>query len=216
MGRRQERDWLRGVAAGVIGGLAASWVMNVFIAEAGPGLTHAVQSEAQNRKDEQATPSTEPKIDATMKTADAVVHLVTGGQHLSVAEMQKDGPVVHYAFGALMGALYGVLAESSEVVTTGFGTGFGAALFIGADVVAVPMLNLSGAATDGPVGALATPLAAHLVYGATTELVRRMVRRMLSAADSMRVQAQYGTRHGIRRFRRDERAQRSAEPLPRL
>src|ERR1700692_3885046 len=60
--------------------------------------------------------------------------------------------------------------------TLGFGTAFGAALFTGADLVAVPALNLSQSSGDEPVASLATPFAAHLVYGAATETVRKLVR----------------------------------------
>lgn len=46
-----------------------------------------------------------------MKAADAVVSISTGGRHLSSEQKGKAGPLVHYAFGALMGALYGTAAE---------------------------------------------------------------------------------------------------------
>jgi len=49
----------------------------------------------------------------------------------------------------------------------------------GADLVAVPALHLSGSSDDAPVSSLATPFAAHLVYGVTTEAVRRLVRAIL-------------------------------------
>lgn len=86
---------------------------------------------------------------------------------------------MHYAFGALMGATYGTIAEGLPQATFGFGTAFGAALFAGADLVAVPALNLSGSPGDQPVSSLTTPFAAHLVYGAATEAVRRLVRAIL-------------------------------------
>ncbi|QHN02522.1 DUF1440 domain-containing protein [Granulicella sp. WH15] len=114
-----------------------------------------------------------------MKAADAIVNTVTGGRHLSLEEKQKDGPIVHYAFGALMGGLYGGLAEYSPLVRSGFGTSFGGVLFTGADLIAVPAFKLSGAPTEFPASAYATPFAAHIVYGATTELVRRIVRAVL-------------------------------------
>jgi hypothetical protein len=84
---------------------------------------------------------------------------------------EKRGPIVPYAFGALTGGLYGGLAEYSPKVTSGFGTTFGGALFSNADLLAVPALDL--------VPAEATPFAAHIVYGATTELVRRVLRSLL-------------------------------------
>ena len=178
---------MRGAVAGIAGGLVASWVMNVFMEEAGPKITEAVetmngQKRGRTRKkqnDQSAHEQQEPKEDATMKAADAIVSTVTGGRHLSFEEKQKGGPVVHYAFGALMGGLYGAAAEYSPGARTGFGTGFGSALFAGADLVAVPALHLSGSASDAPASTLATPFAAHLVYGAITEGVRRLVRAML-------------------------------------
>jgi putative membrane protein len=180
----------RGVVAGIAGGLVASWVMNVFMANGGPKITQAVEnltgdkggngapSQAQAEQQEGAG-ANEPKEDATMKAADAIVSTVTGGRHLSFEEKQKAGPVVHYAFGALMGGAYGALAEYSSTARAGFGTGFGSALFACADLVAVPALNLSGSAADAPVSSLANPFAAHLVYGAITEGVRRVIRAIL-------------------------------------
>lgn len=115
-----------------------------------------------------------------MKTADAVVSTVTGGRHLSREGKEKGGPIVHYTFGALMGGVYGAIAEELPLTTTGFGTAFGVALFTGADLIAVPALNLSGSSGEQPVSSLATPFAAHLVYGAATETVRRLMRALLS------------------------------------
>jgi hypothetical protein len=184
MAEENGKHLVRGVVAGIAGGLVASWVMNVFIEGAGQKLTEAAESatgqkrdEGRNEQHDQA--SEEPKEDATMKAADAVVSTVTGGRHLSFEERQKGGPVVHYAFGALMGGIYGALAEYSPVARSGFGTVYGAGLFGGADLVAVPALNLSGSSADAPVSTLATPFAAHLVYGATTEAVRRLMRAIL-------------------------------------
>ncbi len=161
---------LSGIAAGVAGGLFASWVMNAFMAGA-----NGHRDEDQH----QAAHGQEPKEDATMKTADAIVSTVTGGRHLSFEQRQKGGPIVHYAFGAIMGGVYGALAECSPAVTAGFGTAFAGALFAGADLVAVPALKLSGSAAEAPASTLVTPFAAHLVYGVATEGVRRLVRAVL-------------------------------------
>jgi uncharacterized membrane protein YagU involved in acid resistance len=165
-----------GIVAGIAGGLVASWIMNEFMENLGPPLQKAVQGEeASTQKPEQG----EKPEDATMKTADAVFSAVTGGRHLSHEAKKKGGPVVHYAFGAIMGGVYGAVAEAIPETTFGFGTAFGAALFAGADLVAVPALNLSGSPADSPVLSLASPFAAHLVYGAAAETVRRLVRALL-------------------------------------
>ena len=166
-----------GIVAGIAGGLVASWVMNEFMAKVGPSLQKAVQGD--DSSGEQQEPVEPKSDDATMKAADAVVSTVTGGRHLSHEQKEKGGPIVHYAFGALMGATYGAIAEGLPDATFGFGTAFGAALFGGPDLVAVPALNLSGSPAESPVSSLATPFAAHLVYGTVTEAVRRLVRALL-------------------------------------
>jgi uncharacterized membrane protein YagU involved in acid resistance len=79
----------------------------------------------------------------------------------------------------LMGAVYCAIAEEMPAITAGFGTAFGAALFTGADLVAVPALNLSQAVSAEELPSLATPFAAHMVYGSATEAVRRLVRALL-------------------------------------
>jgi putative membrane protein len=169
-----------GVVAGVAGGLFASWIMNLFIEGVGPKLQQAIQFDEEQRQPEESEQNGEaegaPKEDATMKAAGRLARAFAG-RELSYEEKKTGGPIVHYAFGALMGGIYGGLAEHSPEITNAFGTAFGGALFAGADVIAVPALNLAAASNDLP--ALATPFAAHLVYGATTELVRRVVRAAL-------------------------------------
>jgi putative membrane protein len=156
--------------------------MNEFMAGPGKKLKQAVQSDDENWKDqieELESASKPPKEDATMKAADAIVKAVTGGRHLSWEQKEKAGPVVHYAFGALMGGLYGGLAEVAPVVTAGVGTTFGGALFGGADLLAVPAFKLSPPEANTISPALVSPFAAHIVYGVTTEIVRRIVRAIL-------------------------------------
>lgn len=177
MSESNETNLARGIVAGVAGGLVASWVMNEFMATLGPRLQKAVQGESVASN--QGQPDGDKPDDATMNTADAVVSTITGGRHLSHEEKEKGGPIVHYAFGAMMGAVYGAIAEGSPIATAGFGTAFGTALFTGADLVAVPALNLSQSSGDEPISSLVTPFAAHLVYGAATETVRRFIRALL-------------------------------------
>lgn len=181
----REKHALRGILAGAGAGLAASWVMNVFMSGPGQKLQQSLKTEQEKYQDrlekmqEEQRGGGEPKQDATMKAADAMVATATGGQHLSLEQQQKAGPMVHYGFGALVGGLYGGLAEYSDTVRKGFGTGFGTALFAGADLVAVPAFRLGPPVSETPTKSLANPLAAHLVYGATTELLRRVIRAIL-------------------------------------
>ena len=169
-----DKHLFRGALSGLAGGLAAAWAMNQFTTGPGKKLTELVQSDEEKQQ-----PTNSDGEDATMKTADALVHAATGGRHLSHEARAKGGPVVHYSFGGLMGGLYGGLSEYAPFIRTGFGTLFGAALFIGADLIGVPAFRLSPPATQQPASSLAAPFASHLVYGAATELVRRGVRSVL-------------------------------------
>lgn len=173
-----QRRIARGVIAGMAGGLVASWAMNEFMSRAGKKLEKAVQTDEQNEADrvQQRETDNQPKEDATMKAADRVMEGVTGGQHLSWRQKEKSGPIVHYAFGMLMGGAYGGLAELAPGVAAGAGISFGTVLFAGADLLAVPALGLSQSSASQPASKLATPFAAHLVYGLTADIVRRLLR----------------------------------------
>ena len=170
-----ERHPVRGVLAGVAGGLVAAWAMNLW--SEGPGAALTKQLETPEEQKQSAASS--DGEDATMKAADAIVAAAQHGQHLTHEERAKDGPIVHYAFAALMGGLYGGLAEYSPLVRSGFGTSYATALFVGGDMLAVPALHFSKPVSEYPPASYVSPFASHLVYGATTELIRRLVRVVL-------------------------------------
>lgn len=172
MSADRETHLLRGAAAGIAGGLIASWVMNKFMAGPGKKLEKSIEEQEPAGKKQKNT----EEDDATMKAADAIVEVTTGGRHLSHEGRKKGGPIVHYAFGALMGGLYGTVAEYSKTSRAGLGTIFGTVLFVVGDLIAVPAFRLSTPPTEQPASALINPFAAHLVYGSTTEVVRRTLR----------------------------------------
>jgi uncharacterized membrane protein YagU involved in acid resistance len=60
---------------------------------------------------------------------------------------------VHYAFGAATGGLYGAVAEFAPEVTTAADLPFGAAFWLVADEIAVPLLGLSKGPKEYPVSA---------------------------------------------------------------
>lgn len=183
MSAPRQKHLLRGVLAGAGAGLAASWLMNVFMSGPGQKLHESLETKEEQQQEQRQQRlqelSGEPREDATMKAADALVATATGGRHLSLEEREKGGPIVHYGFGALTGAVYGGLAEYSCVVRSGAGTAFGTALFAGADLVAVPAFRLSAPLSESSPKSLVSPFAAHLVYGVSTELLRRIFRVIL-------------------------------------
>jgi putative membrane protein len=169
--RHQDGALWKGVAAGLAGGLVASFVMNQFQA-----VTKRVSAQC-GKGDGRGEAEKNEGEDATIKTAEAITEAF--GHPLSKEERKVAGPVVHYAFGATMGGVYGALAELSPKVSAGAGVPFGTVVWLGADEVAVPALGLSKKPTEYPPSVHAYALASHVVYGLTTELVRRAVLRML-------------------------------------
>lgn len=169
MNRRNRRIG-RGLMAGLAGGLIASWTMNQFQA-LWSKASDLTQEETKKQKKRPSKSQAEPE-DATMKAADKVSRNILD-RPLSKSEKKKAGPAVHYAFGGAMGGLYGLAAELAPVVTRGFGTGFGAALFVVADEITVPALGLSPKPAQNPLSTHVYGLVSHMVYGATVEGVRR-------------------------------------------
>jgi hypothetical protein len=128
---------LKGMVAGSVGGLVASWTMNQF-----QKVWSAAEKEITGGRQGQdgGQQNSEDAEDATMKTADRISQALQG-RHLTKDRKKKAGPVVHYAFGALMGAVYGASVEVNPAANALAGIPFGAILFAGADEVALPALG---------------------------------------------------------------------------
>lgn len=156
-------DLGRGAAAGLVGGLLAAGAMS---------LAHRVL--AERSPEAQAGPSSRPE-DPTVKVASEATRLA--GYRLRKEHKASAGSIVHYAFGAVVGALYGATAEIAPRAKTALGLPFGAAVWLGAHVVAVPALGLAGSPVHQPLGKEAEEFGLHLLYGSVTELGRRLLRR---------------------------------------
>jgi len=154
---------LKEVIAGAVGGLAGAALM---------GPLHAAAAKLTKQK----PPSGE---DATERVANAVVKKFTG-RKLSRSAKPKGGQIVHFAFGAGMGALYGLLAERFSPLTAGSGALFGVAVYAGAHGLAVPALDLSPSPLENAPAQEGTELASHLAYGVVTDAVRRLLIKISS------------------------------------
>ena len=128
---------VRGILAGVTGGLVASWMMNEFATTVGQKISDTIETPA----DKQELAAESDGQDATMRAADKIVETVTGGRHLTYEQREIGGPIVHYTMGAVTGGIYGALAEYLPIARAGFGTTFGGILFSTADVFGVPALG---------------------------------------------------------------------------
>jgi hypothetical protein len=188
--RRNSNDPLKGMVAGAAGGLVASWVMNQF-QTLWSRMTHGIERPHGAQSLQQGSPRhgvarglqergrDREADDAAIRTAVVVSERVFG---LELADRKREemaGAVVHYAFGVAAGGLYGAMAELKPATTAGAGLPFGAAVWLIADEIIVPALGLSKPPTEYPLSTHTYALASHLVYGVTTEIVRREVRRAL-------------------------------------
>jgi putative membrane protein len=178
MARRRSTSVPKGVVAGIVGGLAATWAMS----EAQAWWTRAVHGaepqSAAGRHDARDWQERTEGQNANELAAAAVGETLLD-RPLRRQELAVGAAAMHYSFGSAVGALYGALAEVSPPIKTGMGTGYGSLVWAGADELGMPVLGLSGPTSERPAEAHAQSLAAHLVFGLTLEIVRRGVRRVL-------------------------------------
>jgi putative membrane protein len=171
-----------GLLAGAGSGLVASWLMLKFIQGPGTTLLQNLKRPEDHLQDaDEARQRTifgqgEPDT-VTMQAAEVFASRIPGGRHLSREEKEQGGTVVHYAFGALMGAAYGAAAEYTTLPGIGLGTAFGTVLWAATDLCSVPAVGFAKWPTEEPPAAHLTHWLAHLVYGASMESTRRLLRR---------------------------------------
>src|SRR5687767_5482729 len=174
---------MKGFVAGALGGLIGTWAMN----DAQRAWTRAVGDQppesAAGKHDARDWQERHEHQNSNELAAQAAAHYLIG-RYLTRDELRIAAPVVHYSFGAVVGAIYGACVERRR---GGSGAWLGAALWLAADEIAMPVLGLSEPTTRRPLEMHMQSLAAHLVYGTTTEAVRRSVqsqleRPLLSAA----------------------------------
>ena len=120
----------------------------------------------------------EEQDDAPERLANAI-SVGVFDHELTKREKDVAGTAFHYAMGTTSGALYGALAEIIPEVKAGAGLPYGAVVWLTVDEGLVPAAGLSKLPTEYPLSIHAYALTSHLVYGLTTELVRRAVRNAL-------------------------------------
>jgi uncharacterized membrane protein YagU involved in acid resistance len=83
---------------------------------------------------------------------------------------------MHWGYGILNGAPYGVIAGSLPTPRIRYGLAFGATVWAG-DYVILPAAKLYKPIWDYDVKTLADDLSAHLVYGLATAAALRLLSR---------------------------------------
>ena len=168
--KRKTSPW-KGALAGAVGGALGTLVLNLFQKASLEGTRktedHWANGHNYTRQQQQLLDTFKQ---AHVATAEAVVGTVPRHQR------EQTATQVEFAFGIACSALYGAAAEYIPVVTTGFGSVYGAVLFTGASEVVLPAVGfVPPPAERTPVQHLGG-LAGNVVFGLTTEAVRRLIR----------------------------------------
>ncbi|CAA9890187.1 conserved hypothetical protein [Candidatus Methylobacter favarea] len=185
----QDRDILKGLVAGAVGGMVASVAMNQFQSmwqklKEGQERAHGAQSMQQGLPQRgagrilQEKGKDDPDDDATERLSNFISEEVFD-HDLTEGEKDLAGTAFHYGFGLTVGGVYGMAAELLPEVAIGAGLPYGALIWVTADEGVVPLLGLSKSPSELPFSKLAYSFSSHLVYGLTAEIVRRALRRKL-------------------------------------
>ena len=162
-------DIIKGAMAGAAGGLLAAFIMNQF---------QTVWSTAEQQLTDSDRPEGSDDEPATVKAADRAAR-ATIGKPLPESVKEPAGQAVHYATGAVLGGIYGALAEVIPSITAGFGAAYGTIVNLVLDEGIVPALGLGPSPFKTPLKTHVYGAASHSVFGVALELGRRAARNAL-------------------------------------
>jgi hypothetical protein len=149
--------WLMAAIGGVAGGLVASLAMNLYQGAAGSLFG-------------QGGGNDDP---ATVKAADDVKR-ATGAPPVTQKRRATAGSLVHYATGAVLGLVYGLLVAVWPPAAFGFGVAFGIVVALVLDDLVVPALGWGSWPWRTTLATNLYGLSSHAVFGAVLEGVRRL------------------------------------------
>ena len=153
----------KGILAGIIGGVVGSVALRVW-------TTAATYARGRTIVPDQGGPA--------HQVGALVVKGLTGKEPAG-RQRVLVGEIVHYAFGAFSGGIYGAVAEVQPWTTAGAGLLFGTGVFVAADESSMPLLGLIPPPWEETAAAQMEHWAAHLLFGVVGELTRRRVRQVL-------------------------------------
>jgi hypothetical protein len=149
---------------------------NHLLAATGLGSDDAGRRQPRRRLDARPndTDGTIADEPASMKAASNLSNAVIG-ERLGERGRRIGGLLVHHAFGAAAGALYGAAAARAPQLTTGGGIPYGAFVWMAGAEIGVPLAGLSRSPASYPPSRHLASLATHIVFGLTVEAVRRLL-----------------------------------------
>jgi len=111
---------------------------------------------------------------ATSKVAERIAKPVLH-RPLSEGERHRGGQLVHYTFGALLGAAYGAGARRVPVITSGRGIPFGLAVWVAAAELGLPLMKLALPPQKYTLGQHCFSAISHAAFGFAAEQTRRAI-----------------------------------------
>jgi putative membrane protein len=150
----KERSLVKGALAGFLGGLAGAGAKVVA---------------------EQIFP---PRLEGQIPPP-VVLAEQMAGHPLQAVEQKAAMQSIHWAFGALAGAIYGAVAEYEPSVGAWKGAAFGITLNKMTHESLLPKMGLSAPAEKQPARERISEWVSHAVYGVVTDSVRRVARKAL-------------------------------------
>jgi hypothetical protein len=182
---QQKPSVWRGVCAGAAGGLAGCFGMDLVSRL----WTLASRGEITSREESLVQQGGRPEVEAAKKAAlsagdpgavatTAIADRVAEaqGRPLSPKERTRGGQILHYSYGATMGALYGAGVEYFPSLRSQHGVLYGLLLWIAGVQVALPIAGLTAAPARYSSGEHVFSVASHAVFGLVAETTRSQIR----------------------------------------
>lgn len=163
---------LRHAIAGALGGIAGTLAMNYAQRAWTLAVDGRAPSSAAGEHDARDWQERDEHQNANELAAQAIA-AATIKRRLTQRDLSIAAGLVHFAFGAAVGALYGGLIRHHPTRPRS-GVMLGTALWLLADEIAMPVVGLSKSTLQRPLEMHLQSFAAHIVYGVTTEHVRRL------------------------------------------
>jgi putative membrane protein len=148
---------IKGLLAGIAGGLAGS--------------------AAKILAEKLVPPRTQGQTPPPVLVVERAVHAAGEDPGVSAKDAAAQG--IHWGFGTMIGGVYGVAAELSPRVTSWQGSVFGLTVNRLAHKGLLPGLDLVEPVAEQPAQERISEWVSHVIYGVTTEVVRRAVRKRL-------------------------------------
>ncbi len=169
----RSRSMVKGAIAGAAGGLLGAAAMSGFATARARvfGDGRLSRSKLTHLEASRYVSGSDLELDSIALAADRIDRAT--GRKMSPGQKSIAAAGVHFGLGALLGAVYGVIAESSDVITRLHGMGFAVAEGGGGNLV---WTAATGTTRQYSAADHAESVADHAVYGAVLETVRGLIR----------------------------------------